>query len=322
MRGRTILMLLAILVVLAGIGALFETSRNRATHVSQTTVFQGLKTDLVDGIRVKWRGKETSLEKKNGTWLVATEGDHPAERKYVADILSRLPKYYSDEVVSTNPANQSLFEVDSSGVEVWVKQSGKEIGHFFVGKPGPDFLSTYVRPAGTNKVILVPDYLPSLFQRQDTWREKTIFGFAQDSISMYEYQSPGRGHVLLKRQPSGVWRMEMPDSGGVNATTLGMPLKAICGLRASGFADTVSAATTGIAADTSHVTATLLDGRTYTLHIGLPTGANKNFAKRDGSDQVFTIPRGAVNTMMPPAPMLRASAAPEIQEPGEASSPR
>jgi hypothetical protein len=101
-----------------------------------------------------------------------------------------------------------------------------------------------------------------------------------------------------------------------------MPLKAICGLRASGFADTVSAATTGIAADTSHVTATLIDGRTYTLHIGLPTGANKNFAQRDGSDQVFTIPRGAINTMMPPPQMLQGAPSPNIQGPGGTNSSR
>ncbi len=316
MRGRTILLLVAILVVLAGIGALFEMSRNRATHLSQTTVFQGLKTDLVDGIRIKWQGKEVNLEKKGGNWLVATEGNHPAESKYVTDILTRLPRYYSDEVVSTNPANQSLFQVDSSGVEVWVRQSGKEIGHFFVGKPGPDFMSTYVRPAGSNRVILVPEYLPSLFQKGETWREKTIFSFPQDSMSAYEYQSPGRGHVLLKKEPSGVWKMEMPDTAQVNAGTLAMPLKAFCSLRASGFADTVSTASTGIAADTSHVTATLADGRSYTLRIGLPTTANKNFVQREGSNQIFTIPRGAINTMMPPAAVLKTNNPVEIQAPG------
>lgn len=322
MRGRTILMLLAILVVLAAIGAIFETRRNRATHVSQTTVFQGLKTDEVDGIRIVWRKKETVLEKKNSRWLVASEGGHPAESKLVADILDRLPKYYSDEVVSTNPTNQSLFQVDSSGVEVWVNQNGKEIGHFFVGKPGPDFLSTYVRPAGSNSVILVPDYLPNLFQRDETWRERTIFAFAQDSVSSYEFQSPSRGHVLLKKDASGAWKMEVPESANANEATLAMPLRTIANLKAAAFADTVSAAAAGIEADTARVSATLADGSTYTLHVGLPTAANRNFVRRDGSDQIFTIPRGAINTMMPPAQVLKAVSMPNVQEPGGTSSSR
>ncbi len=322
MRGRTILMLLAILVVLAGIGVLFETTRNRQTHVSEATVFQGLDTAKVDRIRVRWSGKETVLEKKGNEWLVASEGSKPADPKYVSEILNRLPKYYSDEVVSTNPANQSLFQVDSSGVEVWVNQSGKEIGHFYVGKPGPDFMSTYVRPAGSNRVILVPDYLPNLFQRGDTWRARTVFQLNQDSISAYEYQSPSRGHVTMRKNEAGIWRMEVPDTGAVNPSTITMPLRAFATLKAAGFADTVSAAAAGIEPDTARVTATTMDGNVYTLQIGAPTAANRCYARKQGVEQIVTLPKGAINTMMPPAQMMKAAPNVEVQSPGGSSVAR
>jgi len=322
MRGRTILMLLAVLVVLGGIGILFEAGRNRQTHVSGAILFPGLKTEVVDRIRVRWSKKESVLEKKNGKWLVASEGDHPVEPHYVSDILERLPKFYADEVVSTNPANQSVFMVDTSGVEVWVDQSGKEIGHFIVGKPGPDFLSTYVRPAGSDRVILVPDYLPNLFQRSDTWRARTIFQLNPDSIRSFEYQSPSRGHVVLKKTDAGNWRMESPDTGQVNASTVQMPLRSFATLKAAGFADTVSAATAGIEPDTSRIDVTTADGSDYTLHVGGPTAMNRCYARKKGDDQIITLPRGAINTMMPPPPVLKATPGAEFQGPGGKSSAR
>ena len=180
MRGRNLLILVIVLALLVVVAIYFETSRQRTTQTSDTLLFPGLNTELVDRIQVLSEGEETILERPGDQWVVVTEGGFPAEPRLVNDILDRLPKFYADQVISTNPDNRSLFQVDSSGVEVWINQEGEEVGHFIVGKPGPDFLSTYVRAANSDKVIQVPEYLPNLFKGQKTWREKTIFDLSVD----------------------------------------------------------------------------------------------------------------------------------------------
>jgi len=310
MRGRTILFLLAVLVVLAAVATLFETSRRRATRVSGTPLFKDLKTDLVDRIRIRWQGKESLLEKKDGKWVVASEGGFPAEPKSVTDIIDKLPKFHADEVISDNPSNRALFQVDTTGAEVWVNQQGKEIGHFFVGKPGPDFLSTYVRPASSDRVLLVQEYLPHLFEKSDTWRERTLFKINQEDIRRYEYTSPSRGTLAVAKDDAGVWHMEAPDTGRVEAGKLSSALRAFANAKASGFADTVTAAAAGLDSDTTRISATLADGSACVLQVGRQTTGNQMLVRKQGADNVVTFPRGGINTMMPRKEVLLPAPAP------------
>ncbi len=312
MRGKTLLFLLGILVVLGGVAAIIDTTRRHATETTSALLFPGLKTELVDKIRINAEGKETVLEKRGDVWQVASEDGHVAEEKAVKDILDRLPKFYYDQVVSTNPANQSLFKVDSTGIEVWVDQKGKEIAHFYVGKPGPDFASTYVRAASSQRVIQVPEYLPSIFQRGETWREKTIFSLTQQDVNRYEYSSPTRGRLLVTKDASGVWHMEEPDTGVVETSKIGIAVGAFSRLKAAGFADTLSAAAAGIEADSTRVAATLADGTSHVLQVGLPAPSLRHYVRRQGSDQIFTVPAGALNTMMPKTDFLKARPNPQV----------
>lgn len=307
MRGRTILILLAVLLALAAIATLFESSRRRSTRTGGKPFFRGLVTEQVDGLRFISEGKETILEKKDGAWTVASEGGFHAEQKLVEDIVQTLPKFKADVVVSSNPANQSLFRVDSTGIEVWVDQSGKQIGHFIVGKPGSDFVSTYVRSAESNDVIVVPVYLPSLFQRGDTWREKTLLSLSQDDIRRFEYEAPSRGRLVVVKQDASLWRMEEPDTGAVEASRLAIALRTIATLKADGFADTVSAASAGLEPDTARVVVETADGQIHQIQIGAPAPGLRYYVRKLGGMQIYTVSKGRLNTLMVPKEILRGS---------------
>lgn len=303
MRGRTILVLLIVLVVLVLVAIFFEARRNRATETSDAPLFEGLNTELVDRIRIIAEGNETILVKRDDQWTVATEDGGKAEQRFVTDILDRLPKFYSDNVVSTNPDKQSIFAVDSTGVEVWVDQEGEEIGHFVVGKRGPDFMSSYVRAAGSNRVILVAEELPSVFNKKgQSWREKTIFALTQEDIVGYEYESPTRGRFMISREEGGSWEMTEPSVRTIEGEdqNISMAVRAFSKLKAADFADTISAADAGIEADTTWVRATLADGSVHKITIGLPTESRRSYARKEGTDQIVLVPLGGLNTMMPP----------------------
>jgi hypothetical protein len=300
MKGRTILVLLGVLLILAAAATLFETNRRRATTASGDLLFPDLKVEDVDRIEITdTGGQEVVLEKQGERWRVASEGGRPAEPKLVTDILDRLPKLTADQVVSTNPERQALFQVDTSGVVVHVSQKGKRTADFIVGKPGPDFLSTYVRAAGSDRVIQVPEYLPSLVSGHATWREKTLFALEQDNLRRYEYQSPSRGHLLLTRDEAGVWSLEQPETGTADESRTSILLRTFGTLKVREFADTVSVEAAGLGADTTWVQATTADGVVHRLQIGGSAPRNQRYARRQGSDAIVTIPGGSVNTMMP-----------------------
>lgn len=299
MKGRTLAILVAILAVLGGLALLLDASRKRETEGSGKLLFKEMdRTEKIDKIRIDSReGKESVLEKRGDAWIVASENGKPADQKAVNDLLEKLKTFHADQVVSTNPANQGTFQVDSTGTEVWLSGGGKEIAHFFVGKPGSDYASTYVRAANTDRVILVPEYLTSVFDRGDTWREKTLFSITQEDVKTYEFVSPSKGRLRLVND-GGTWKLEEPEQGTTDAQKASVAINSFGRLRAYGFADDQTPESAGTGADTTHVTVTTADGATHTLIIGAPAPSNRFYVQKQGSDQIVTIPRGAVNTML------------------------
>jgi Domain of unknown function (DUF4340) len=216
-----------------------------------------------------------------------------------------MTKFFADQVVSTNKENQPLFMVDSTGTEVWVDQKGKEIAHFFVGKSSDDWSSTYVRAADSDRVILVPEYLPSLFQRGESWREKTIFSLDKANFRRYEYVSPSRGHlVAAKNESDDNWTMEAPENGSIDAAKMMRAVNAFSQLKASGFGDDVTAAGAGIEPDSTKITATLADGSTHVLVFGGGAPTNRVYVRKEGSEQIYTIPSGRLKDLFPTTEML------------------
>lgn len=310
MRGRNLLILIAILVLLGGSAFLIDSGRRKATESSGKLLFPGLETEQVDRIKIKSAGTETLLEKRDGKWLVATEGSKPAEPKPVADLIDRLTKFFADQVVSTNKANQALFMVDSTGTEVWVDQKGKPVAHFFVGKSTEDWSSTYVRAADSDRVILVPEYLPSIFQRGESWREKTIFGFEMKDITRFGYTSPSRGEILASKDEAGAWKLESPVAGAVEAAKITPAIQAMGQLKAAGFGDDIEPAEAGVIPDTTKITATLADGSSHVLIVGGPAPSNRTYVRRAGEDQIYTIGNGRLKPMFPAKETLLAPPAP------------
>ncbi|MDM7914782.1 MAG: DUF4340 domain-containing protein [Candidatus Eisenbacteria bacterium] len=312
MRARTLLVLFGVLVVLVAAAMLFDSSRRRATTVSEKQLFPKLQVEQVDRIRIVSHdeasaatGKETILQKRGDGWVVETEGSHRAEPKFIDDILQRLPRFYYDNVVSENPEKQSLFHVDSTGIEVWITQKGTDVAHFFVGKGGPDFLSTYVRAAESNRVIQVPEYLPSLFTRGNSWRARQIVDIDPEQIRRIEYVSPSRGQLTLARDETGAWMIESPEKAPADPAKMKIALRSVANMRATDFGDDVTPEQAGVAADTTKIQITLADGSTQVVQVGGPAPRNQIYVRRQGTDEVMTLPKGQINTIFVSADFLK-----------------
>lgn len=211
MKPKTTLILAAILIVLAGIATLFQTSKRRSLSSQGNPIFPAFSQAKVDGIDFRGKGRTVELRKRGNSWAVATEGWHEADPRAPKDLLDAVEKNFdTSTLISTAKDKQSSFEVDTTGIEVSLLQGGKTAAEFVVGKPGPDFMSTYVRPAKENKVYQIPAYLRSMVDRgKETWRKTLLVDLDQANIIGLTAKSP-KQTIAVEKDANGGWKLTQP----------------------------------------------------------------------------------------------------------------
>lgn len=148
-------------------------------------LFDALDPSAVTAIEIRSGGKSTRLEKAAGAWSVATEGGFPADEKAVADLLARVDTLRAGAVVSTNPARQGTFGVDTAGVEVNFLAGARSMAHFRVGGSTPDFAGSFVRPEGGERVYGASGLSKFQFDRSGQgWRDRKIFKLTGESVRL------------------------------------------------------------------------------------------------------------------------------------------
>jgi hypothetical protein len=297
MKPRTTLILAAILIVLAAVATLFETSKKKTRLSAGKPVFSAFTVKGADAIEISGKGKPVQLRKRGDVWVVATEGWHEAEAKYPKELLEAVDKFSTTALISTAVDKHATFEVDSTGTVVRISGGSKLLADFIVGKAGPDYMSTYVRPSGQNRVYLVPAYLPSMVNRADTWRKTTILDLDQASITGYTAKN-SKETVTVEKGADGSWKITEPTQGTAKPDIVSMILRSLAQVRSTGFADTtMTADQTGLAADTASVTVRTTDGSSYTVIIGASNERNQSYTKLADNPTVYLVPRGRWNTV-------------------------
>jgi hypothetical protein len=142
---------------------------------------------LINGIELKrhfynWTIEEfkTAMGKKleGGEVKAASK---PAQEKIVADnakvrrLIDTLKNTRVETIISSNPEKQAQLQVNNIGLQVRAyDSSGNLLAHLYIGKNGPDYMTTYVRKEGDDNVYLVKQYLGPLFTPQiDSWRYRS-----------------------------------------------------------------------------------------------------------------------------------------------------
>jgi hypothetical protein len=158
MKKRNIFILLAVFAVFVLLAVIIEGpigKRGEKKAAKASILFPGFEADWVSSVEIKTKDREVKLNKEDGSWVVATANNYPADPKAVEDMLSKVKEFKSTLTASKSADKHSQFEVDENGVEVKVlKSEGDMLAHFFVGKMGPDYMSTYMRKADRDEVDL------------------------------------------------------------------------------------------------------------------------------------------------------------------------
>jgi hypothetical protein len=293
MRFKITLTLVAILIILGITAYLFERGgvREQQGASPKATIFPAFKTEQAAAIEIKTRGKTVSLVKK-GNWLVALNGDYyPADKNEVENIFKTLNNMQRENIVSTDPNKYPLFELDPvNGVEVKISRSDNtSLAHFFVGKNGPDLISTYIRIEGEKEVFLLTGMLNATFGKElKDWRDKAIFNLKAEDIVRVDITSPKKKISLIKDE-KGNWEMAAPEKATVKKDIVEGMVNTLATLKAYDFEDGAELKVAGLINPATKIQITMKDNSTCILLIGKEKDSSKRYVKRDDNPTVFLV---------------------------------
>ncbi len=315
MKTKQLLILGAIFVVLAIVILLFENPFGQSEYEKKVEtampLFPDFNEEQVVKIEITATGETTTLLKQNGSWVVASMDNYPADSEGVAELLSKVTEFKNTQRVSNNPEKQAEFEVDSTGVEAKLMDANdKVLVHLFVGKTTPGFLSSYVRPANSNDVYVAQGYLQSVFNKGTrTWKDRTIFSFNKGIVTQLNIIS-SEETVELRLDAEGTWQMLKPVVAVAKTTEVDTLLTTFSELDTDDFAEaTDELAEYGLDTPQSTISALLNDGTTATLHVGKEE-EGKLYVKRDDKDTIFRLFKSNVDSLIKKSDALKAEEPP------------
>lgn len=307
MKPKNVLILTCVLFVLAGLALLLEQNRQKSFSPQGKPIFRDYAAERTDGIEIEGGGRTVTLARRGETWMVATEGMKPADPKLPKQILDAMEQFSASTLISNSRERHSAFEVDTTGYQVRLSQGSKRLASFIVGKPGPDFMSTYIRPEGKDQVYLIPVYLRTFVDRgEQSWRNLTILEVPQEEVAGWTTRWAGQS-VTVEKGADGTWVIKDPVEAPARPDVAAVVLRSLATIRATGFADsTLTAEQLGIAADTTSVVIRTTDGSSHTVVIGASNERSQSYTMRQGDPTVYLVPRGRWNTVLRPLDTLQA----------------
>ncbi len=313
LRGR--LILIVVLVVLAAVFAVSRFGLDR--RAADKPLFPKFEAGRAHRVRVKGKSSQAVLEKINDVWIVSSEDSFPAEARAVDNMFDRVAGFSRKDMISSNPEKQSIYQVDSTGIQVEIEDAkGKEIAFFTIGKVGPDYQSTYVRDAKSNDVVLSVGYVAPIFERGTRpWQDRTIFTYEPSDFIEVALRRPS-GLVTLSRGEGGTWYISRPDSMACDQGRATRLVRTLAYLMGDGIAGRSPVAGSGLARADSSVYFKIADGTEEHLRFGNRSESGQTYASRQGSEVVYKLVSTRVAATLPGLEELMPQAAPPQAAPG------
>lgn len=324
MKSRRNLILLIVLIVFAGLILIVERPFNdKATQrkAQARQFFPGLDVHTVSQIQIMRGGSDqamVTITKRDDTWVILEgETEYPADQRQVTEAIDKLRQLKKVNLASRREDKHDIFEVtEARALAVTLLDSNdKETAHLFIGKPGPDFFSTYIRKAGSNEVYLSEEFLKGVYDREPrVWRDKTLFDFKPDDVHEVRIKAGGQ-MVLLSKDTRGNWHLEKPISSLADSKEVEQLLNILSALKASDYADGIPLEESGLDPPEIRVTVMLKDSGTKDLFISAQEeDAPHHYARVSDKKHLYTLHQSVVERLTPEVRDLEKADVPEENE--------
>jgi hypothetical protein len=217
MSYKKTIILIIILCILIGIAYLLNRPAIKTSE--EIVLFPEFDTEKATTISVNGETNKLTLSKEEDQWIVIEEDNLPADKEQIKQALQTVSELKRDNIVSKNPSKQGIFQVDpNKGFDVEIKgEEDKTLAHFYIGKNGPDFMSTYFRKADSDEVILYKGFhLRSRFDKPaDTWLDKFIIIVQEQDVDRLEFNRTDEPFSLLHDHEEEKWRLDSPEESDI-----------------------------------------------------------------------------------------------------------
>jgi hypothetical protein len=312
-RGTVRLLVAAgalIVLVLVFANPFRDTLRSRTTDWAE--LYADVDLSRADRIRVKTMTDSTLLVREGASWTVASQGGFPADTAAVGNLLRAVKNARSTGIASTNPENQSRFQVDRTGVEVEVQEGEKTLAHFTVGKMGQDFTTSYVLPAGSDEVHVVRGMNRNLFARPQGMRDRTLLAFDPAAARAVRHEAASGGWELSRSDTT--WMVQAagdPSSHPAQVSVANEVVQTLSTLSADGFfegsPDTLDS---GLGSPEHRFTVRLADGSESSVAIGKKDDRGQYYAVRSDRPTIYLLAEWRVTGLAKPVSELTGSGGP------------
>lgn len=309
MKPKTMILLAILAVVLVAVTFATKHCERRRESLASGPIFAKARWEDAALIRIHATGDSVVLRKAGTVWQVASEGDHPADTAAVRGIFEKVRTFDRRYLRSRNPEEQKTFEVDEESATAvrFADAQGRVLADFRLGKNGPDYRSQYLRPAGSNDVYLIPEYLRSVFDLQrPTWRERAVFAFDAKKVTRLTFYPEGAAPVALARGADGAFKVAGPDSFPVRQNLVESALRSLSTLRCDGYPDSLPSLTdAGLMPPKRKVEIELEDGPRHALQLGNENRNAQVYASRDDDPTIFLLNQGRAGSLVRDAAALK-----------------
>lgn len=192
--------------------------------------FANLDPSNIEKIEFSFNGKSTSIEKREGKYLLTSFENVAADDAAVAEILSNLKSLKLGEAISVNKDKWPVFEVDEAkAIHLKLTHAGK-ISEIWIGKYASDFTSTYLR-IGTDQKTYATDREIRNSLVKDSYADLNLVDLKSEEIIELEFKYQTQSFVLAKE--NGLWKSSGNARTEINAAKINDLLRKLSSLKAN-----------------------------------------------------------------------------------------
>jgi hypothetical protein len=310
MSGKKMIFAIGTIIVAVLVIVIGEQLGKKKPSEKSLLFFPGLTEKDISAFEISDSNDKVKIQRKGDIWIIGSgseatpaspiagaadvvpsgKAEFQADSSSLVSVLEKVVAIKKDQLISTNPEKQSLFEVDSAkGVLVEIyDQSGKSRGSFRIGKSGPDYSSCYVRSTGSNEVYMVGGNIRySFFTDSKRWRDKTVLKFEQTAAKSISIMKKDGSKIVVQKD-STTWSIKEPVQSAAKADEVQSILSSLSRVVAS---DIDSIALDDTAAGFSNpecaVAVTFNNGTVKNLIFGSKNSAGQYRVKTDGKAHVY-----------------------------------
>lgn len=233
MKRSSLLAVLLILILAGAAYLVLQRPGERSVSFENGETLVQYDSSAIDRMTINGPRGSVAIEKQAGKWMLVEPLKYPADPAAVATAIGKGTTIRLAGLISSNPAKQKLFEVDSTATLVTMYDHGNEKAAFRVGKPGSSFSETYVRAEGSQDVYLTPEVLTFTFAKNvKDWRDKAICTVDRASVHSIAYRYGDTTFSLTRTDT--LWQI---DGVPVNDQAVTSLLAALASFQADDFVD-------------------------------------------------------------------------------------